>query len=239
MSTFPELLFARAAEHPRATAVQEKRYGVWQPLSWAQYARRVRELAHGLAGLGVGRGDVVAVLGDNRPEWLITELAVQCLGGAVVGVYPSSVGEEILHVLSLAAVRVVVAEDQEQVDKLIRLRDQLPKLATIVYYDPRGLAGYPQPYLERFTDIEAAGAEEAKARPGWLASRLAMVHPDDTAIICTTSGTTARPKLAELSHANLIAMAEHLAEIDPVLPGYRYVSFLPLAWIGEQMLAVA
>jgi len=239
MSTFPELLFARAAEHPRATAMQEKRYGVWQPLSWARYARRVRELAHGLAGLGVGRGDVVAVLGDNRPEWLITELAVQCLGGAVVGVYPSSVGEEIRHVLSLAEVRVVVAEDQEQVDKLIRLKDQLPKLATIVYYDPRGLAGYPQPYLERFTDIEAAGAEQAEAQPSWLAARLALVHPDDTAIICTTSGTTARPKLAELTHANLIAMAEHLAEIDPVLPGYRYVSFLPLAWIGEQMLAVA
>jgi long-chain acyl-CoA synthetase len=239
MSTFPELLFARAAEHPQAIAMQEKRYGVWQPLTWAQYARRVREFAGGLAGLGIGRGDVVAVLGDNRPEWLITELAVQCLGGAVVGVYPTSVGEEILHVLSLAEVRVVVAEDQEQVDKLIRLKDQLPKLATVVYYDPRGLAGYPQPYLERFTDIEAAGAEKAKAQPAWLDDRVALVGPDDTAIICTTSGTTARPKLAELSHANLIAMAEHLAEIDPVLPGYRYVSFLPLAWIGEQMLAVA
>lgn len=239
MSTFPELLFARAAEHPQAVAVQEKRYGVWQPLTWAQYARRVREFARGLAGLGIGRGDVVAVLGDNRPEWLITELAVQCLGGAVVGIYPTSVGEEILHVLSLAEVRVVVAEDQEQVDKLIRLKDQLPKLATIVYYDPRGLAGYPQPYLERFTDIEAAGAEKAKAQPAWLDDRVALVGPDDTAIICTTSGTTARPKLAELSHANLIAMAEHLAEIDPLRPEYRYVSFLPLAWIGEQMLAVA
>jgi long-chain acyl-CoA synthetase len=239
MSTFPELLFARAAEHPQAIAMQEKRYGVWQPLTWAQYARRVRDFAHGLAGLGIGRGDVVAVLGDNRPEWLITELAVQCLGGAVVGVYPTSVGEEILHVLSLAEVRVVVAEDQEQVDKLIRLKDQLPKLATVIYYDPRGMAGYPQPYLERFTDIEAAGAEKAKTRPAWRDDRVGMVRPDDTAIICTTSGTTARPKLAELSHANLIAMAEHLAEIDPLRPGYRYVSFLPLAWIGEQMLAVA
>ncbi|MFC6022889.1 AMP-binding protein [Plantactinospora solaniradicis] len=239
MSTFPELLFARAAEHPQAIAMQEKRYGVWQPLTWAQYARRVCDFARGLAGLGISRGDVVAVLGDNRPEWLITELAVQCLGGAVVGLYPTSVGEEILHVLSLAEVRVVVAEDQEQVDKLIRLKDQLPKLATIVYYDPRGLAGYPQPYLERFTDIEAAGAESAKAQPAWLDDRVALVGPDDTAIICTTSGTTARPKLAELSHANLIAMAEHLAEIDPLRPGYRYVSFLPLAWIGEQMLAVA
>jgi long-chain acyl-CoA synthetase len=239
MSTFPGLLFARAAEHPRANAMQEKRFGVWQPLTWAQYARRVREFAHGMATLGISRGDVVAVLGDNRPEWLITELAVQCLGAAVIGVYPSSADDEILNVLSVAEVRVVVAEDQEQVDKLIRLKDQLPKLATIVYYDPRGLAGYPQQYLERFTGIEAVGAEVAKARPTWFDERLAMVRPDDTAIICPTSGTTARPKLVELSHANLIATAERLAEIDPVLPGYRYVSFLPLAWIGEQVLAVA
>lgn len=241
MSTFPRLLFRLAAEEPATVALQEKRYGVWQPLTWADYARRVREFAHGLAGLGVGRGDVVAVLGDNRPEWLITELAVQCLGGAVVGVYPGSVGEEIVHVLTLAEVRVVVAEDQEQVDKLLLLQSQLPKVTTIVYYDPRGLSGYPhdeQTSLARFTDVEAAGARDAGLRPDWLGARVAEGLPDDTAVICTTSGTTARPKLAQLSHANLIAMADHLTEVDPLPRGCRYVSFLPLAWIGEQMLAV-
>jgi long-chain acyl-CoA synthetase len=238
MSTFPRLLFQLAADRPAGVALQEKRYGVWQPLTWADYARRVREYAHGLAGLGVERGDVVAVLGDNRPEWLIAELAVQCLGGAVVGVYPSSVGEEILHILALAEVRVAVAEDQEQVDKLIVLKNQLPKLTTIVYHDPRGLSGYSQPGLELFADVEAAGARDARLRPDWLAARVAEGLPDDTAVICTTSGTTARPKLAELSHANLIAMADHLTEIDPLPPGCRYVSFLPLAWVGEQMLAV-
>jgi long-chain acyl-CoA synthetase len=184
---------------------------------------------------------VVAVLGDNRPEWLITELAVQSLGGAVVGVYPSSVGEEIVHILALAEVRVVVAEDQEQVDKLLLLQSRLPKLSTIVYYDPRGLSGYPhdeQPCLERFADVEAAGARDSRLRPDWLEARVAEGLPDDTAVICTTSGTTARPKLAELSHANLIAMADRLTDIDPLPPGSRYVSFLPLAWIGEQMLAV-
>ncbi|RSM56731.1 long-chain fatty acid--CoA ligase [Actinoplanes sp. ATCC 53533] len=237
-STFPQLLWSLAAERPAATALQEKRYGIWQPMTWAQYARRVRDFAHGLAGLGVGRGDIVAVLGDNRPEWLITELAVQSLGGAVVGVYPTSIGEEIRHVLATAEVRVVVAEDQEQVDKLIALKDQLPKLATIVYYDPHGLAHYPEPYLCRFTDVETAGRAAAEHRPGWLDARIAAGDPDDTALICTTSGTTARPKLAELTHANLLAMTAHLTEIDPVRPGFRYVSFLPLAWIGEQMLAL-
>jgi long-chain acyl-CoA synthetase len=238
MSTLPRLLFQLAAQRPEGVALQEKRYGVWQPLTWADYARRVREYAHGLAGLGVERGDVVAVLGDNRPEWLITELAVQCLGGAVVGIYPGSVGEEIVHILALAEVRVVVAEDQEQVDKLIALKNQLPKLTTIVYYDPRGLSGYSHPGLERFVDVEAAGARDARLRPDWLAARVAEGLPDETALICATSGTTARPKLAELSHANLIATADHLTELDPLPRGCRYVSFLPLAWIGEQVLAV-
>ncbi|HEX5597568.1 MAG TPA: AMP-binding protein [Micromonosporaceae bacterium] len=237
--TFPRLLMQHAVQQPDAVALQEKRYGIWQPLTWAQYAQRVSHLAYGLADLGIQRGDVVAVLGDNRPEWLITELAAQCLGAAVIGVYPTSIGEEIRHVLSLAEVRVVVAEDQEQVDKLIRLKDALPKLTTIVYYDPRGLSGYPEPYLMKFTDVEAAGAEAAKARPDWLADEIAQGKPDDVAVICTTSGTTAQPKAAELSHANLLAMAENLTQIDPIRPGFRYVSFLPLAWIGEQMLAVA
>jgi long-chain acyl-CoA synthetase len=237
--TLPRLLAEHAATQPQAIALQEKRYGIWQPLTWAQYAQRVHDFAYGLAGLGVQRGDVVAVLGDNRPEWLITELAAQCLGACVVGVYPTSLGEELRHVLDSAEVRVVVAEDQEQVDKLIRLEDALPQLATIVYYDPRGLIGYPQAYLTRFDDVEAAGARARASDPERLAAEIAKGDPADTAVVCITSGTTARPKLAELSHANLLAMAEHLTEIDPIRPGYRYVSFLPLAWIGEQMLAVA
>jgi long-chain acyl-CoA synthetase len=237
--TFPRLLAEHATTRPHVVALQEKRYGIWQPLTWSQYAERVYDFAYALTELGVQRGDVVAVLGDNRPEWLITELAAQCLGASVVGVYPTSIGDEVRHVLGTAEVGIVVAEDQEQVDKLIRLKDTLPKLTTIVYYDPRGLTSYPQPYLAKFGDVEAAGAQARARNPERLDDEIAKGEPGDTAVICTTSGTTARPKLAELSHANLLAMAEHLTEVDPIGPGYRYVSFLPLAWIGEQMLAVA
>jgi len=239
MSTFPRLLRGLAERRPDEVALQEKRYGIWQPITWAQYRRRVHDFAHGLAELGVRRGEVVAVLGDNRPEWLITELAAQCLGAAVVGVYPTSIGEEIVHILSLARVRVVIAEDQEQVDKLIRLTEQLPHLEAVVYYDPHGLEQYDQPYLKKFIDVETAGRRYGEGRPGWLDEQVDQGEPDDVAVICTTSGTTARPKLAQLSHANLLAMAESLTSVDPVKPGYRYVSFLPLAWIGEQMLGVA
>ncbi|HEX6074016.1 MAG TPA: AMP-binding protein [Micromonosporaceae bacterium] len=238
MSTFPRRLRELAEQRPGGVALQEKRYGIWQPITWAEYQRRVRDFAHGLANLGVGRGEVVAVLGDNRPEWLITELAAQCLGAAVVGIYPTSIGEEIVHILSLARVRIVVAEDQEQVDKLIRLTGQLPNLETVVHYDPHGLEQYDQPYLKKFTDVEAVGRRHGEDRPEWLDQQIDQGAPGDVAVICTTSGTTARPKLAQLSHANLLAMADNLTDVDPVKPGYRYVSFLPLAWIGEQMLGV-
>jgi long-chain acyl-CoA synthetase len=241
-ATFPGLLAKLAAERPDATALQEKRYGVWQPLTWQQYQARVRDFAHGLASLGVQRGEVVAVLGDNRPEWLIAELAAQSIGAAVVGIYPTSIGEELHHILTLAHVRVVVAEDQEQVDKLIRLLDEDREgllLEAVVFYDPHGLEQYTEPFLRDFTEVEAAGREWEQTRPGWLDEQVAAGQPDDCAVICTTSGTTSRPKLAELSHANLLAMAEHLTSIDPIGPKDRYVSFLPFAWIGEQMLAVA
>ncbi|WP_328996149.1 AMP-binding protein [Kribbella sp. NBC_01245] len=238
-TTFPRLLAALAADRPEAIAVQEKRYGIWQGVTWREYADRVRDFAHGLAALGVDRGDVVAVLGDNRPEWLVAELAAQSVGAAVVGIYPTSIREEILHVLTVADVRVVVAEDQEQVDKLIHLAGDLPELSTIVYYDPHGLESYDEPYLRDFVAVEQLGREWAADHPGWLDERLDGAGPDDIAVICTTSGTTSRPKLGELSHANLLAMAAHLTEVDPVGPKDRYVSFLPLAWIGEQMLGVA
>ena len=248
-STFPRLLAGLAVSRPSDTAMQEKRYGIWMPLTWAQYAERVRDFAHGLASMGIERGDIVAVLGDNRPEWLIAELAAQSIGAAVVGIYPTSIGEELLHILTLARIRVVVAEDQEQVDKLLKLRadqaaapstDMPPLLVeTVVFYDPHGLEQYVDPVLKDFTDVEAAGREWGAQRPGWYDAQVALGQPGDTAVVCTTSGTTSRPKLAELSHTNLLAMAEHLTAIDPIAAKDRYVSFLPFAWIGEQMLAVA
>ncbi|WP_082127032.1 AMP-binding protein [Allosalinactinospora lopnorensis] len=238
-ATFPRLLAERARTTPDGVALQEKRYGIWQPLTWRRYHERVRDFAHGLASLGVEAGHTVAVVGDNRPEWLIAELATQSIGAAVVGVYPTSIGEEIVHILSLAEVRVAVAEDQEQVDKLVELKLQLPLLDTVVYYDPHGLERYTETYLREFTDVERRGREWGRDHPHWLDERVAAGAPEDIAVICTTSGTTSRPKLGELSHRNLLAMADHLTEIDPLTERDRYVSFLPLAWIGEQMLAVA
>jgi long-chain acyl-CoA synthetase len=230
--TLPRRLVELAAARPDEIALQEKRYGIWHPTPWAAYAARVRDFACGLATLGVGRGDAVGVLGDNRPEWLIAELAAHCLGAAVVGLDPASAGDEVARVLELAEVRVVVAEDQEQVDKLAALRARLPRLARVVYYDPHGLEQYRDDYLARFTEVEAAGRRDGAERPGWLDGEIAAGAASDVALLCTA------PRLARLSHADLVTAAEQLHRIGPLAPGQRHVSFLPLASIGEQVLAV-
>ncbi|MDN5587742.1 MAG: AMP-binding protein, partial [Brevibacterium sp.] len=234
-----------ATTDPTGVAMQEKRYGIWQPMTWQLYYQRVREFSSGLAELGVIRGDIVAVLGDNRPEWLIAELAAQTLGASVVGIYPTSIGDELTHILESSAARVVVAEDQEQVDKLLALKtaQEAAGLAfgidTIVFYDPHGLEQYTDSILLDFTEVEARGARALATNSDWLDSQMSQGDVDDIAVICTTSGTTSKPKLAYLSHANLLSMAANLDSIDPITPNYRYVSILPFAWIGEQMLAVA
>lgn len=237
--TFPKLLAERAAQTPSGVALQEKLYGIWQPITWQEYAVRVRDFAHGLASLGVSRGDIVAVLGDNRPEWLIAELAAQSIGAAVVGIYPTSLDEEIVHIITVADTRVVVAEDQEQVDKLQKVKPHLPHVATVAFYDPHGLEGYDEPWLVGFTDIEERGRAWAEGRPGWFEAEVEKGRPEDIAVVCTTSGTTSKPKLGQLTHRNLLSMADNLTSVDPLGPKDRFVSFLPLAWIGEQMIAVA
>ncbi|WP_084677371.1 AMP-binding protein [Yaniella halotolerans] len=239
--TMPQLLQDLARSRPDSVAMQEKRYGIWQPTSWKEYHERVSDFAHGLASLGVQRGEILAVLGDNRPEWLISELAAQSLGASVVGIYPTSIGDELHHIIASANSRIVVAEDQEQVDKLLLLAEGDPSLGIerVIYYDPHGLEQYTDELLVEFTDIEDTGRTWGENHPGWLEEQISAGAATDTAVICTTSGTTSKPKLAELSHRNLLSMAEHLATADPITSKDRYVSLLPFAWIGEQMLAVA
>ncbi|MGH8909258.1 MAG: AMP-binding protein [Egibacteraceae bacterium] len=237
--TFPKLLMGLAACSGDRVALQEKRYGIWQATTWRRYSQRVRDLAHGLADLGVEPGEVVAVLSDNRPEWLIAELAAQSLGACVVGIYPTSLGDEVRHILGDGRVRVVIAADQEQVDKLVGLWDEIPSLQTLIFFDPRGLERYDRPYLVELCEVEARGRAVERDRPGWLDDQIAAGRGGDIAVICTTSGTTGRPKLAMLSHANLLSVGRGFLQMDAVGPDDRYVSFLPFAWIGEQMLTVA
>lgn len=250
--TFPKLLARNARLRPHRPAIRHKDYGIWRTWSWAELHEIIRAYACGLHDLGLRRGERIAVVGSNRPKIYWTIMAAQTLGAVPIPVYADAVADEIALVLAHADVRFAAVEDQEQVDKLLRLREQagaggIPgqdgteplRLEHVVFYDPHGLEAYDDPWLVDVTDLQARGRERARQHPGWLEEQVAAGSPEDIAVVCTTSGTTSKPKLGELSHANLLAMAEHLTQIDPIGPADRYVSFLPFAWIGEQMLAVA
>ena len=237
--TLPGLLAHHAASRPDGVALREKEFGIWQEITWAEYLARVRRFSLGLTELGVEEGDRVAIIGDNRPEWVIAELASQTAGVLPLGLYQDAIADELARILEAAEARVIVAEDQEQVDKVLEVRERLPGLEHIVYYDSRGMVAYEAPGLISFEEVESLGDAFHERSPSEFDRRLAGVRPGDTALLCTTSGTTSVPKLAMLSHANLLAMASQLQSVDAMYPDDEFVSFLPLAWIGEQMVGVA
>ena len=237
--SLPGLLRQQAASRGDRVAMREKEFGIWQPITWSEYERRVRHFALGLRELGLEKDDRIAMVGDNRPEWVIAELAAQSLGALPLGLYQDAVATELEYLLGASGARVVVAEDQEQVDKVLEIREALPRLEYIIYYDPRGLGPYEAPGLLAFPEVERRGAERDQAMPHEFAASVATVRGEDPALLCSTSGTTSKPKLAVLSHSNLLSMADQLQEVDPMTAGDEFVSFLPLAWIGEQMMTVS
>ncbi len=231
--TLPKLLQRNADGSAGAAGIREKTLGVWQTHSWAQYRDRVRDFALGLASLGFKRDDKLSVVGDNRPQLYMAQLAAQALGGVSVPVYQDSIASELVYVLNHAETSIIVAEDQEQVDKALQLKEKLPNLRWIVFDDPRGLWAYDDPALLSFKSVLEKGQAFAKAHPEFYAAELGKGGAGDIAMIAYTSGTTGNPKGVMLSHRNMIAGAEAFIEVNDVKPGDNWLSYLPMAWVGD------
>jgi long-chain acyl-CoA synthetase len=238
--TFPKLLGKQAdAFGSKKTALRKKRLGIWQSCSWKQYFDNVRSLALGLYSLGFRTGDKLAILGNNRPESIFAEIAAQAAGGIAVFLHHDATSPEVASALSQFDVSFVIAEDQEQVDKLFDQSDLLPKLTRIIHIEKRGLRKYGDSRLTCFTTVQELGTALEKEQPELFHSLVAAGTGDDTAIICLTSGTTGPPRGAQLSFTNLISMSHALIEADPGKSVDELVSLLPLAWFGEQIMSVA
>jgi long-chain acyl-CoA synthetase len=237
--TFPKLARANAGRTPDKVAIREKDLGIWQSHTWRDYDAEARSIALGLASLGFARGDKTAIVGDNRPQLYWTVLATQCLGGVPVPLYQDSIEREMAYILDHSEARFAVVEDQEQVDKLLRVREQCPRLEYIVYDDPRGLRGYSEPFLLSLAELQERGRKFAHDNPTWVEDEIAKGAADDLGIICYTSGTTGTPKGTMLSHRNLILTARNAAAREGLRSDEEVLAYLPMAWVGDHIFSYA
>ncbi|ELA9322219.1 long-chain fatty acid--CoA ligase [Vibrio parahaemolyticus] len=238
LDTFPKVLQHNAKHWPEQVAMREKEFGIWREFTWQDYENRVKWMALSLQDLGIGEQDVVGLLGDNRPEWVWGELAAHAIKGYSLGIYQDSMHEEVAYLINYAKAKVVIAEDEEQCDKLLELGDEIPSVEYIIYCDPRGMRKYDDPRLIDVEQVYKKGQLIDKADPDKYLNMVAATKGSDLSILCTTSGTTSKPKLAQLHSGTFLDHCAAYLRADPRSPGDNYVSVLPLPWIMEQVYVV-
>jgi len=235
--TFPRLLQLHARQRPGATAIREKDLGIWQSWSWSQMLLEVEQIAAGLHQAGFQRGDHLAIVGENRPRLYFTMIAVQCLGGIPVPMYQDAVAPEMAFVFSNAEIKFAVVEDQEQVDKMLEVRETVPHLKRIIYEDPRGLRNYDQAGLASYEQIRALGEQFLKEHPTVIDDEIAKGRADEVAAMFYTSGTTGNPKGVVLGYSNLLAAGNAGAAMESLTHREEVLAYLPMAWIGQNIFS--
>lgn len=235
----PTLLADQASKAENEVALRQKHLGIWNEITWGDYYKKVEQLALGLYGeYDFKRGEKLAIIGENRPQWLYSQMAAQVLGGISVGIYQESLPEQIVYYLNDCKARIVVVEDQEQVDKLLEIEEQIPLVEHIIFYNKQGMRHYKHPKLKDFDDVLLAGQSLKKDSTNFYCNQTERSLGTDHAIIAYSAATTGNPKGVILTHNNLIAAAKSLNLVDKMNKNDDYFSFLPLSWIHEQVLSV-
>jgi long-chain acyl-CoA synthetase len=237
LATIPAYLLRNGSDgtYAKAPAIREKDLGIWRTYTWSEYLDNVRDFALGLASLGFKRDDKLSVIGNNRPRLYWAQFSAMCLGGQAVPVYHEAIASEMSFVLAHCEASVIVAVDQEQVDKVLEIRDQLPNLKCLIYDYPRGLLRYDVDILKSFGDVQALGRDFGAKNQGYFEAEIEKIQPDDVALINYTSGTTGNPKGVLLSHDNFVRTTRSYLASEDVRITDDFLAYLPLAWVGETL----
>ena len=237
--SLPQLLIQNAGRFGNdQVALREKEYGIWQAVTWQEYLEHVRDFSLGLISLGFGPGETLGIIGDNRPEWVYAEIGTQAARGVPFGIFQDSVLSEVAYIIDHSEASMIVAEDQEQVDKILDLKEKLPRLKKVIYADPKGLWDYDDDLLIEYMEVEKLGRSLHEKRPDLFNENVNTLKGADLATICYTSGTTGNPKGSLLTYHNILSMVASLNEVDPKDPDDQFLSFIPLPWIVEQTMSV-
>ncbi len=236
--SIPALLARNAARFGNAPAYREKEFGIWQSWTWAQVADEVRAMALGFLALGMQRGDYVAIIGRNRPALYWSMVAAQSVGAVPVPLYQDAVAEEMTYVLDHCGARFAICSDQEQVDKVIEVRQSVPCIQEILYLDKRGMRKYDHTHMNWLMDVQAEGRAAHQRLDAELDARIAELSYDHTCVMLYTSGTTGKPKGVVLSNRNIIEASKASAEFDKLRQSDEILAYLPMAWVGDFIFAV-
>ena len=238
--TIPKLFLSQCRKYgDKKVAMREKEFGIWIPFTWQDYYENVKYLSLGMVSLGLKRGDKVAMIGDNRPEGLWAEMAAMCAGAIGVWLFQDCMMDEVKYIIDHSDAKIFVGESQEEVDKALSIKDECPKLDIIMWDDPKGMRNYHQDFLISVKRVQELGRELDREKPDLFEKMINEGHGDDICLLFYTSGTTALPKGALLSHWNMLTMGHNLMAVDPCYDTDDFVSYLPFAWIGEQMMSIS
>ena len=235
--TIPKLIQHNYEKWGDRPAMCMKKFGVWQRYSWQEYYQKVKHFSLGLISLGLKPGDVVCIIGDNEPEWLWGEFAIQAAGGIVTGIFVDSIPSEVKYIATHSDAKFAIVNDQEQTDKFLQIKDELPLLKKVIYWDPKGLRNYDDPILINFIEVIELGKKYEAAHPGLFEQNVAKGTGEDTAFIYYTSGTTGLPKGAILTHQSLITTAKGFTSRYPLNENDDLISNFPAAWVGDSYFA--